>query len=293
MTDFFVSQIQDITTEMDYWKKRKSDFLNKSVYLGMSEEGRFVLHKISDFEGRITDLEGKISERRINVDNLKTLTEVEPENIEHSLSFSTSNNYFQSGIMSNIKFNLSNLRMKKEELLHRFTDNHPQVVEVNSQISDLQNVLKTEVVNMYKLEKSHLDELISKKTRIQKELEEARASLEEIPDKEMEMQKIKTKLDILEDKYMLLLKKQDEAEIAMASTPQWEITILSQAGMAYPKKAKDYIRIALGPFFSFIIALGIAFFFESLDHSLKNAAEVEEYLNLPVLGTISDLKIKK
>jgi capsular polysaccharide biosynthesis protein len=36
------------------------------------------------------------------------------------------------------------------------------------------------------------------------------------------------------------------------------------------------------------VGLGIAFFLESMDHSVKSRAEAEEYLKVPVLATIAD-----
>ena len=84
--------------------------------------------------------------------------------------------------------------------------------------------------------------------------------------------------------------KQSEAEIAMASHREWEITVLTPASKAWPQRTQDYVRIALGPFLSLIVALGIAFFFESLDHSVKNQAEVEQYLKSKVLATFAEVK---
>jgi len=48
--------------------------------------------------------------------------------------------------------------------------------------------------------------------------------------------------------------------------------------------------MALGPMLAAVVALGVAFFMESLDHSLKNMAEVEEYLDTKVLATISEFR---
>ncbi|HEU4928714.1 MAG TPA: capsular biosynthesis protein, partial [Candidatus Krumholzibacteria bacterium] len=54
-----------------------------------------------------------------------------------------------------------------------------------------------------------------------------------------------------------------------------------------------FVRLALGPILSIIIGLGLAFFLESMDHSVKSRAEAEEYLDAPVLGTISDTNGRK
>ena len=48
------------------------------------------------------------------------------------------------------------------------------------------------------------------------------------------------------------------------------------------------MRLALGPILSIVIGLGLAFFLESMDHSVKSRAEAEEYLDTPVLATIAE-----
>jgi capsular polysaccharide biosynthesis protein len=122
------------------------------------------------------------------------------------------------------------------------------------------------------------------------ELDQANRALESLPDKQLVLNRMNGTITDLEEKNKTLLKRQGEAEIALASSPEWEVTILSPASNARTKKTKDYVRMALGPFLSVIVGLGLAFFLESLDHSVKNIAEAEEYLRAPVLATISDIR---
>jgi tyrosine-protein kinase Etk/Wzc len=150
------------------------------------------------------------------------------------------------------------------------------------------NSLKAEVEAIYQTERSRLEELHAKKETLEKEIEELNKRLGAIPEKEIELSKIENRIALLEDKYELLLKKQSEAEISRASTPRWEVTVISPAGPAVAQRTRDYIRMALGPFFSLIVAIALAFFFESLDHSVKNMAEVEQYLGLPVLAVLRE-----
>jgi len=44
--------------------------------------------------------------------------------------------------------------------------------------------------------------------------------------------------------------------------------------------------------FSIIVALGFAFFMDNLDHSIKNIAEAESVLNLPVLASVPEKEEK-
>jgi capsular polysaccharide biosynthesis protein len=110
-----------------------------------------------------------------------------------------------------------------------------------------------------------------------------------LPDKDHELDKYDTIISNLKNKYELLLKKQSETDIAIAGRTKWDVTVLSHASAPYSKKTKDYVRLALGPLLSIIVGLGLAFFLETLDHSVKNMSEAEEYLELPVLATISEV----
>ncbi|HUV37296.1 MAG TPA: hypothetical protein VMX58_10195, partial [Patescibacteria group bacterium] len=70
------------------------------------------------------------------------------------------------------------------------------------------------------------------------------------------------------------------------------VTILNPASPGYRKKTRDYVRMALGPVFSLIVALGFAFFIDNLDHSIKNVSDAEESLNLQVLASFPDRERK-
>ena len=131
---------------------------------------------------------------------------------------------------------------------------------------------------------------MARQATIEDDIRKAQLKIDEIPDKEMKLSEIKHKIDVLENKYKDLLGRQAQVMITMASSPEWDVVILTPASAPYQKKTKDYVRLALGPFLSLVVALGLAFFLESLDHSLHNVAEVEEYLGANVLTIISDIK---
>jgi succinoglycan biosynthesis transport protein ExoP len=293
LSDFFAGEIQDIKTDLDYWRERRKEFLNKGMFFGATDEGRFLLQKLNNLEMQLSKVKDDLSAQQSNVNNLRMLVALSPDELETRLSFSGANSFLLSGIISNLKLNLQNLRLKQETLLSSYTPKHPDVIAVTNQIAELQATLKKEVGNFYNLESARLVELMRQKENLESQIHATNEDINAIPDKDSELQTIESKISLLSSKYEMLVRKQDEAEIAMASQPEWDVTVLSAAGRAYPQKTKDYIRIALGPFFSFIIALGLAFFFESLDHSLGNVAEVEEYLKVPVLATISDRREEK
>lgn len=291
LADFFAAQIGDVKAELDYWRKKRRDFLSDKEFLDVGEESRFLLNKLSSLELKLTEVKNKLSEQEMKVRGLESMLKLPPEELEEKLSFAPSQNLLMhSGIISTIKYQLQNARLTREKLMARYTEKHPEVIAVDGQIGDLLLKLKMEVENYYRVEQTRFAELEAERKALENEIAASRRMLSTLPDKQMELARMDNTIGMLEDKYKLLLQKQNEAEIVVASSPEWEVTILSSASRAYPKKTRDYIRMALGPFFSLIVAIGLAFFFESLDHSLRNAAEVEEYLGLPVLATVTEIE---
>jgi uncharacterized protein involved in exopolysaccharide biosynthesis len=213
--------------------------------------------------------------------------------LETELTFSLSQYVLQGGILQNIKFALQNLNLKRDELIQKYTDRHPDVVAVDEQIARLHADLKQQVLNAYNIEEAALDELRARRAQVLEELNSVRAELETIPDKERRLAEIDAMIKKLEERHALMLQRQGESQIAQAGHTDWDVVILADASPPYSKKTQDYVRLAIGPLLSLIVGFGIAFFMESMDHSVKNAAEAEQYLDAPVLVTISDLAARR
>jgi uncharacterized protein involved in exopolysaccharide biosynthesis len=290
LTDFFAQEMNDIQTELAHWRQKKNDFLNKEKFFGMDKEGGFLLNKLGNLELQFSEVSSEVAAQRAKVDNLKTLSSLTPQELESQLAMSIPISIVQSGIVVHIKKSLQTLRTDEDELKNKYTEKHPKVIALNEQISELQTSLGQEVTNIYKIEQANLKDLTARQASIQTQINKTQAAIDRIPDKETELNKIDHEITLLEEKYSDLLEKQDASQIKLAGSPDWEVIILSPASNAYAKKTKDYVRMAVGPLLSLVVAMGLAFFFESIDHSLSNAAEVEEYLGANVLATISEMR---
>ena len=89
-------------------------------------------------------------------------------------------------------------------------------------------------------------------------------------------------------RYQELAKARDQARITANTSSEFNVVLLSPAGAAVPKNARDYVRLALAPAFSIVVGIGLAFFFDGLDLTVRTSSQAEEYLDLPVLATLSE-----
>jgi uncharacterized protein involved in exopolysaccharide biosynthesis len=291
--DYFVSQINEAAEELEIWRVKRQQYLDGADIFGVTEESRLRMVKLTNLETRLAQMRSDVSAGRLRVENLAKHTELTDKELENSLSISATRNDLQSSIIAGLKGSLQKERSKRDGLLNRFTEQHPEVLACDQQITELQAQLKKEVVNAYHAEQSQFEQVLSKVKSLEDEVEIVRKHIDELTVMEGELAKINGRIKAIQSKYDLLLRKRNEAEISIASSPEWDVTVLSAAGQAWPQRTSDYVRLALGPFLSLIVALGLAFFMESMDHSIKNAAEVEEYLGKPVLANFREVKGQK
>jgi hypothetical protein len=96
----------------------------------------------------------------------------------------------------------------------------------------------------------------------------------------------KRKLANLEDYHRLLAIKIETEKIDLAiprtSTDQ---TVIAEPGKA-PVRPNKTLNITLGLIFGLIVGIGLAFFIEYLDTSVKTIDDVERAFQAPVLGVI-------
>ena len=290
LEDFFVSQIDDVREDLEFWQGKRNEFLNQEKFYGMAEESQYLLGQIGSMERELVTVESEISIQIGRVDNLAELRKKSGEELEKALAMRLSQHFIQREIIKRIKLDLQSLSMENEQLLQKYTEKHPEVMSIQQQISELRNDLKAEIENAYQIEGQELEALYKKKVSLSRTISESRSRLDALPDKDRELGKFDITIENLKGKYELLLMRQSETDIALAGQSTWEVTILSYASPPYSKKTSDYVRLALGPLLSIVVAFGLAFFLESLDHSVKNMSEAEEHLDLPVLATISEMR---
>ena len=117
-----------------------------------------------------------------------------------------------------------------------------------------------------------------------------RAEVVAIPQIRVELDRLNRDIGQKQDEYEQLRSSQLLTRINRATSPDYTVTILAPASSPYAKKTRDYVRMALAPLMSLVVGFLLAFFLDSLDHSLRTSSEVEQHLGVPVLASLPDSK---
>ncbi|MGC8811451.1 MAG: GumC family protein, partial [bacterium] len=118
--------------------------------------------------------------------------------------------------------------------------------------------------------------------------------VEETPKREQELLLLTRDYDLLKANYQSMLDKKIQAQMAesLERKQQGEqFKVLDPARLPEKPIKPDRNRVMLiGAFIGLVAGLGLAWFRETMDQSFHTEADVEGYLNLPVIAVIPNLK---
>ena len=108
------------------------------------------------------------------------------------------------------------------------------------------------------------------------------------PRKQARMNQIDLDYSRAKSHYDDLLTKAREAAVNEVTTSPLAVFLLTPPGPAVAHSARDYVRLGLAPAFSLVVGLGLAFFLDGLDLTVRTSGQAEEALDLPVLAAITE-----
>lgn len=174
---------------------------------------------------------------------------------------------------------LAELEVEKRSLLTQATENHPAVRAVQSQIDELHQKIKSTYLNEQRT-------LASQEADINAELGRYEGVLKSLPEAERDLAKLTRVTKVNADIYTFLLQKHEEARIARASTIS-NISIVDPAIVPeQPVKPKKSKNLLLGLLVGCMLGVGLAFFQEYLDDTIKDVEGAKRELKWPLLAMI-------
>lgn len=156
----------------------------------------------------------------------------------------------------------------------------PQVSAIDERIRQGNTALRAAVA-------AALQSLESRQAALDGRIAELRKALSAFPGKESRIAQLQLETNILNDTYRYLLGQYEAAQLQEATIAPY-INLLDPASPSYRVGTTLKQKLVLGLLVGLLLGLGAAFFLEYLDQTIKNAADVERVLGIPVLGQIPD-----
>ncbi len=175
-------------------------------------------------------------------------------------------------------------------LSKRYLEKHPKIIEKESSI----NALKKSLINA---EKRIFDSIINKaKLALVTDMQLAevltirKAEQQAMNQKSIEYNNLERTATQSEEMYKLALKRLKETELQEKDIVQNMHIVDKASPVMSAVKPKKLMTAFLGIIGGIGVGFGLAFFVNFLDDSIKSQEDIENYLNLPFLGYIPNIK---
>lgn len=291
MEDFFSGEIERLKEELEFWRANKEKVLKQWSIVDIEDQRRNVLARLDVYQGELDKVVGERIAKEAAIARLDGLKAKDAEGVA-TISSGLAQSQLEDEVIRDLRGRLQELLIKESELSGLYTEKNQELVRIHKQIEDVRGMIAGEIQTQIDMNKNQLAIILQREAALRDLVGRVNAEKDLYPQRTVELERIDAELSKLQKTYDDVVDQDMAAKIAVASNPEWAVTILDPASKATRKKTRDYVRMALGPFFSLIVGLGLAFFIDNLDHSIKNVSEAEETLGMSVLSSFPDTEGK-
>ncbi|MFA0961891.1 GumC family protein [Roseivirga sp. BDSF3-8] len=273
--------------------KQKIDFLNEQLSLTEEKLGQYedyfenftIEYKTTDLKGdigRVIGMMEQLDSMRFSYQKrLRFINQVYDEISVDDAAVNellADNDYLPQDLTTLVQ-EFSELVQEKELLLTSYNPNTFTVKKKNQELE----LLKSSILDRLNSIRENIFTRLGEVNNRRLEMEDDFTTL---PGKSMEYTKIKRKYDLDEERYLMLMEKKAEFQIAEAGTTT-DFVILSSASVApspiYPQKG---LVMGAGLVAGFIFSLLFVGGRYALHNKISSQSELEAVTSIPVLGTV-------
>jgi len=182
---------------------------------------------------------------------------------------------------------------KVSELSKKYGPKHPKMITAKNELEGLKNKKYSELQKVVETIKNEYLLAEENERSLKGLVDQTRFEAERFGDKSIQLGMLQRKVDTNRFLYDALVKKMKERDLTERNQAV-NVWIIEKAEFPkIPAKPNKKRNILLGIVLGLFGGIGLAFFFEYLDNTVKTPEDVEEKYNIAVIGTIDLIKDKK
>lgn len=188
--------------------------------------------------------------------------------------------------IDDIYTNLTNLELEQSRLAKVFKEKHPKMIQLTTEMTKVRNKLRSELRKEIDNLKVQHTVLRSREKAMEQNIAEFEKDALDTSGKELTYTILQRNMETSQNLYDTMVTKIKESGV-ISSGASSNIRIVENATPPlYPIKPNKKKNVLLAIVLGIFGGVGIAFFLEYLDQSMRTEEDVQNFLDLPVLAVI-------
>jgi len=294
---FLQQQVAAYRQELDESEQRLQEFLQHNPHASHAQQRGLLLARwegvnttLKTTQSRIVELETKLASLK---GQLQSIAENTPVSAEPGASIDTA------------KAQLLALRLREQELLNKYKDEHPSLIGIRKAIQEAEvflrevsrgskvvvgkNVLHQDLKREMVQTEAELHAQKEKIAVLEQQLAQVDTELQALAVREKELSDLQRERARSENNYQVYAAKLEETHLVDEMDRQKiaNISLVQAATIpTEPVKPRKRLHIAFAALFGAFVAVGLAFFREYIGQGLSTPESTERRLGLPVLVAV-------
>ncbi|MFO7752053.1 MAG: polysaccharide biosynthesis tyrosine autokinase [Desulfobacteraceae bacterium] len=280
------------------WMKKKAEVQREKLEKAEQRLHQYKKdHNIVTIEDRLAILPERLSELSAKLTRAETKRK-ELESVYHQVKDRPDEELESLSVISDsvsvdsINQKILTAEEKVSELSKKYGRKHPKMISAKNKLKELKTKKHKVLQNAVKKVKNEFFLAKSQEDKYREMLNETKSDAELLNEKSIQLDIIKRRVDTNKYLYDALIKRMEEKGLT-EQTQLVNVWVIEKAKTPQMALTDDKKRnILLGLILGLFGGVGLAFFFEYLDNTVKTPEDVEIKNEVPVIGTIDLLKDK-
>jgi len=278
---FLQEKLLELKERVETSEAALNSYRRQKGIITLDDKGNLVVDRLVDLNERLTEAEANRIALESEVQTIR-------KGKYHDLP-----RVRQSAIISALKSKLGELEAEYVNMAGEFKPGYSPLDNLKLKVDEVRKRMSREVQSEVNAIKSAYQVAKNNERQLRQKMEQQKKAALNLKDAAVKYAILAREVDTNKQLYDSVLERMKEMSVA-AQVQQSNASIVEKAlipgGPSYPKKT---LILMLGLFFGIGGGVGLAFFLDHIDTTIKTPDDVERYLNLPSLGVVPDfVKLK-
>ncbi len=278
------SQLTEMSKKLKNAEDRLSNYQESTGIINIDQNSNNAVNALSSLEAEKVNNElllGQYEEKERQLNNL-----YDSKGYFDQTYLSPSETTNSERAFTSLMQQLSDLQVKKIELLQKETEQHPDVISINHQIAQIKKQLSSYNQNTLTAYRIIINSLKEKENKLNNLIGRYRAKIKNLPGKETVLAGLIRDKDVTERVFNLLLDKREELRAKELAQLQ-DVVVVDPASLPIsPVSPNRNLTLLFCIFLASLISLAYVTIGELRERKYLKLEEVEDKLRLPLLSII-------
>ena len=199
---------------------------------------------------------------------------------------------YENPQMTQVTASLRSAERRVSELSNTYGPLHPQMIAANNELESARQAFNRQLDLVISAIENQYRSAQAAVAEASREFEAVKDRLRDLDRKEFNLQRLEREVETNQqifEKFQTQFRETDAASGVQTANARIVEPARQPGGPVKPNKQRS---ISMAFFLGLVLSIGLAFLLEHLDNTLKGAEDVENRLQLPVLGLLPQLKTK-